>query len=283
MVKLAVDKVYGGAIVYLSASDSSENMVNIHDKGRQIQQSYYAGKMLNRRSHGQSPNWSPWSWNPVQAGNFDGDKSIILAFEKAVDGSALYTKCRPRLWDMDEELAQCYFSQTIQFEKDLPNVIRVTNTIECFRDPNDIWGPAVNRSQEVPAVYAVRNMSKMVIYDGDKPWQNDTLTPILYGPEDKWIWTKQNPTEPWAACVYPETGFGFGLYSPIAANHTWNMGWVGKGAGTEYSSATMHFAPIVQWKLGPQTCKTYSYWIIVGKLEDIRENVYRLHTLYPAG
>ncbi len=286
-IKVAVDKTYGGSIVYASPSASDTNMVNIHDKGRQIQQSYYAGKRLNRQAEGQSPRWSPWPWNPVQAGNFKGDQSIVLKFEVIENGRVLHTKCQPRLWDMNEELAKCYFSQWMQYEEGMDNVVRVTNTVECFRDKNDLWGPPVNASQELPAVYAIRNLSRLVIYDGDNPWTDDTPTKVQYGPNDHWIWVKRRPTEPWAACVDPKTNIGFGVYSPAGAGNTWNMGWVPKGKrqdkarGTEYSGPTMHFAPLANWKLGYDTHRTFRYWIIIGHLKDIRARVYELHRRYP--
>lgn len=280
VVKIAVDKDYGGAIVYASPSKSKENMVNIHDLGRQIQQSYYAGKGFNRQKEGQSKSWSPWAWNPVQAGNFDRDKSVVKEFKVIDGGKGIYTKCQPRLWDMNEELAKCYFHQRMRFEPGCDNVIRVTNIIQCFRDKDDMWGPAVKRAQELPAVYAIRNMSKMVIYDGDKPWTKGELTEVKYGPEDKWIWTKRKPTEPWAACVYPDTNIGFGVYSPEGEGNTWNMGFVGKAQGTEYSGPTMHFAPLARWELGHKTIKEYTYWIIIGELEDIRSKVYQLYDKY---
>ena len=277
IVKVAVDKDYGGAIVYASQSKSKENMVNIFDLGRQIQQSYYAGKGFDRQKDGQAKRWSPWAWNPVQAGNFDRDKSVVLDFKVIDKGKGIYTKCQPRLWDMNEELAKCYFHQRMHFEEGFDNVIRVTNAIQCFRDEDDMWGPAVKRAQELPAVYAIRNMSRMVMYDGDKPWTNDKLTTVKYGPKDKWIWTKRKPTEPWAACVYPDTNIGFGVYSPECAGNTWNMGFVGKAEGTEYSGPTMHFAPLAKWELGRKTMKKYTYWIIIGELRDIRGKVYQLH------
>ncbi|AQQ72575.1 hypothetical protein SMSP2_02965 [Limihaloglobus sulfuriphilus] len=281
-VKIAADKKFGGAIIWASQSGSDKNMINNHDKGRQIQQSYYAGKSLDRKQDGQSESWSPWPWNPVQAGNFDGDRSIVLNFECLEDNTMLYSCCQPRLWDMNEELAKCRLHQWMSFEKGMDNVIRVKNTIECFRGSDDIWGPPQARSQELPAVYAIRSMSKLVIYDGDKPWRNKPLTTVKYGPDDDWIWTRQSPTEPWAACIDPKTGIGLGIYSPETGK-TWNMGWVGSaGGGGEFDAATMHFAPLAQWKLGPDSSKSYTYWIIIGKLEVIREKVYNLHFKFNA-
>ena len=64
-----LDLTRGGAINYISESGSTRNLVNIHDEGRYVQQSYYAGQTLNRQADGQNPNWSPWSWNPIQVGD----------------------------------------------------------------------------------------------------------------------------------------------------------------------------------------------------------------------
>jgi len=283
VIRIGIDNRYGGAIVYASASGTTENLINIYDKGRQIQQSYYAGRRLDRRAAGQSSHWSPWTWNPVQAGNFEGDSSIVLQFEVRENGTVLFSECQPRLWDMNEELAQCHFSQSMQFEAGMDNVVCVTNTISCFRDPNDLWGPPIPLSQELPAVYAIRNLSRMVIYNGDTPWTNDTLTQVEYGPGDTNIWTRQKPTEPWAACVDPLTQRGLGVYSPAGAGNTWNMGWVGPEKGTEYSYATMHFAPLASWSLAPDSRRTYRYWIILGNLTEIRHRAYQLHTRYPNG
>ena len=68
-IKVSVDTSYGGAITYLSQSDSSKNLINDYDHGRQVQQSYYSGPS-NFLPAGaiQNPSYSPWPWNPVQAG-----------------------------------------------------------------------------------------------------------------------------------------------------------------------------------------------------------------------
>ncbi|MCL4483738.1 MAG: hypothetical protein M1445_14200 [Bacteroidetes bacterium] len=52
---LKLDLTRGGAISYLSLSGSTRSIVNIADEGRYIQQSYYAGKSLDRKADGQSP------------------------------------------------------------------------------------------------------------------------------------------------------------------------------------------------------------------------------------
>lgn len=101
---LKLDLTRGGAICWLSKSGSGRNMVNIADEGRYIQQSYYAGKTLDRKADGQAPNWSPWCWNPIQVGDAFRNRAKILDFRK--NGNTLYVKCIPMLWDMNNRPAE---------------------------------------------------------------------------------------------------------------------------------------------------------------------------------
>ena len=82
VLTLKLDLTRGGAISYLSLSTSTRNIVNISDEGRYIQQSYYAGKGLNRQAEGQSKQWSPWPWNPIQVGDYNRHRAKILDFKK---------------------------------------------------------------------------------------------------------------------------------------------------------------------------------------------------------
>lgn len=53
----------GGAIAWVAAEPGGKNLVNAHDRGRLIQQSYYGkadGSLWNKQS---------WRWNPVQGGD----------------------------------------------------------------------------------------------------------------------------------------------------------------------------------------------------------------------
>ncbi len=87
------DLTRGGAISWISLSGTDKNLVNIADEGRYIQQSYYAGKSIDRKSDGQSPSWTPWAWNPIQVGDAFGNRAKILDFKQSKD--SLYVKCIP--------------------------------------------------------------------------------------------------------------------------------------------------------------------------------------------
>ena len=60
-IRLGIDKSRGGAIGYLSAASNNINVINIHDMGREVQLSFYAGPDPFCADW----NGSPWPWNPI--------------------------------------------------------------------------------------------------------------------------------------------------------------------------------------------------------------------------
>ena len=78
VARVGIDLDKGAAITWLSWKDYPKNMVNIADPGRLIQQSYYAGRRLDRTDKGQSKAWSPWSWNPIQGGGVGSWARVTL-------------------------------------------------------------------------------------------------------------------------------------------------------------------------------------------------------------
>jgi len=271
----------GGSINFLAPSGGG-NLVNWHDPGRLIQQSYYAGLQLSRPS--QSGAWSPWTWNPIQGGDASGKKSQILEMTQSDSGIGFYSRTVPLLWDMTTgEKGKAWMDQWNQFEPGIPDVIRVTCRLTCFRDSTDIWGGPLARHQELPAVYLIRSLSKAVTYQGSNPWNNEATEEIqTYFPGASFPWGRYTPTEAWVAMVDPATNIGVGLYSPMGTT-LWNVGAVGLPPGGPTSSQTMHMAPIRTLSLGHNSILSYRYWIIYGNLATIRTRVYELRARYPHG
>jgi hypothetical protein len=90
-IRIGVDLARGGAISYLSLSGTSDNVVNVHDLGRYIQQSYYAGPQpFIPPGAVQHPAYAGWPWNPVQAGDVYDYTPQLLACSN--DGTTLYVK-----------------------------------------------------------------------------------------------------------------------------------------------------------------------------------------------
>lgn len=270
----------GASFNYLAAAGGG-NLVNYHDQGRLIQQSYYAGLSLDRRAVGQSASWSPWAWNPIQSGDASGKLAQVVEVGQFDFGRGFFSRTIPLLWDMTTgEQGRCWMDQWNEFEPGMDDVVRVTCRLICFRDADDVWGAARNRHQELPAVYLIRSLSKIVTYQGDVPWADDAteLFPYTPGPP----WQRCYPTEHWVAMVDPATDIGVGLFSP-AGTTLWNVGATGNPPGGPTSSQTMHMAPVRGVKLDRDSILVYRYWLIHGDLTTIRSRAYELHARYPGG
>lgn len=273
-IKLKVNLDLGGAITYLSPSTSTVNLINNFDRGRQIQQSYYAGTMLDRRAEGQHATWSPWSWNPIQVGDAFGHTARIL--ESGITDGVIYTKTLPLLWDMNNESAQCLIEQWTRLDR---NTVHVRCKLTCQRTDNR-WS-VVRAAQEIPAIYTNGWLPNLWTYVGGAPWTNAPMTKIVQsGPP----WTYWGPTtarrgllEHWAANLDAK-GWGLGVYCEAA--DLFAGGFAGKpGSGGEFSGNTSYIAPLAYAELEKNSVFEYEYDLILGTLEQIRSFAYQQHAL----
>lgn len=279
VIEIGMDLVsLGGAITFLSLSGQNDNLINIHDRGREIQQSYYAGQSLDRRAEGQSASWSPWPWNPIQVGDAFMNSAQVLAAE-IVDGVA-YVKTIPMLWDMNNEPAQCWFEQWTSLHE---NTAHVRNKITIFRDPDDLWTQVVPRHQEMPAVYTIANLPYLYTYQGTAPWTGAPLTRIINDPNDGFLWDHFLAQECWAANVDDTSGngWGVGVYTSIATLFV--GGLYGNPSGGPTDGSTAYISPLDTRALGRDTILEYEYNLIVGTLDEIRAFVYANPPASPHG
>jgi len=269
-VKVGLNRTKGASITWLSWAAHPKNTVNHSDPGRLVQQSYYAGQRLDRKAEGQSPSWSPWSWNPIQGGGV-GSWARVTKLERQ-DDNTLVGETIPKLWDMPDEDAAAVMHQWTSFEPDMPNVIMVRCEFVALRDEGDRWGPARLTPQEVPACYFTRNFHRFRSYLGDGQWRDETQPP---GPP----WGKTKPPRNIMAC-FAKSGQGIAVFSP-SATQPWNFGPHGAGA-TEDSSAgpCVHVAPIDRVHLGPRSTYRYRYWLVVGTEEEIIKSLDQLWEKY---
>jgi hypothetical protein len=252
--RIGLDPAKGGAITWLSWTGQPRNAVNHADPGRLIQQSYYAGALLDRRAEGQSPRWSPWTWNPIQGGGV-GSWARVTESRRLPDGT-LYAETVPRLWDMPGEEAAARMRQWTGFEAEWPEVIVVRCEFESRREPGDRWGPAVPLDQELPAVYFTRRHADTRSYLGEGRWRRESQPP---GPP----WGKVSPPRRAMACFAPD-GQGIAVFSP-AATEPWNFGPHGGGDSADPAAGPcVHVAPIDRVPLGPRSVYRYRYWLVVG-------------------
>lgn len=271
-VKVGIDRAKGASITWLSWTAYPKNIVNIADPGRLIQQSYYAGARLDRSADGQSKDWKPWPWNPIQGG---GVSSWARVNEfKRIDEKTLFGETIPKLWDMPDENATALMRQWTGFEPTMPNVVTVHCELVCSRAESDRWGPARPAHQEIPACYFTRNFSNVKSYLGDGKWRDEVQAP---GPP----WGRVNPPRKALAC-FETNGQGVAIFSPTATIH-WNFGPHGAGSSDDpKSSPCVHMAPLDLVSLGPRSIYSYRYWMVVGTGAEISARLELLWQKYSA-
>jgi hypothetical protein len=271
ILNVKLDLTRGGAIKYISESGKTRNIVNVHDEGRYIQQSYYAGKSLDRTSDGQHPNWSPWTWNPIQVGDVYRNRAEIL--ECSTSDNTLYTKCIPMQWDMNNKPAEATMEQWVALSG---NVIKVRNKLTCYRT-DDIYGENTPRSQELPAVYPISALKKLYSYFGTVPFTGDQLdNPIVEHLEDG-FWGRygdEKVTEHWMAFVDDEQ-WGMGVYTPISSNFL--AGMAGAPGFESTDGPTSYIAPLKTVALKKKDVFEYDFYLVIGELDEIRSEIYKLN------
>ena len=203
VIKLGVDLTRGGSITWLSASGSTNNIVNSHDLGREIQPCYYSGPQPYNPSNTINPDWKNWPWNPIQSGDYYGHASVVLA--QANDGKTLYVKCRPMQWALDHVPGQCILESWITLSN---NVVVVSNRLVNLRRDTAQQFHAMD--QELPAAYTVGTLWQLVSYAGNAPFTGDAVTHFPVTPPP---WRYWNATESWAALVN-SNNWGLGVYHP---------------------------------------------------------------------
>ncbi|GAA4958265.1 hypothetical protein [Algibacter aquimarinus] len=270
-LRLKLDLTRGGAIAYISKSDVDRNIVNVHDEGRYIQQSYYGGNIINRQEEGQKKAWSPWSWNPIQVGDCYKNRAEILEYKQ--EGNTLYVKCIPMLWDMKNKPAEAIMEQWTTLEG---NVIKVQNKLSCHRT-DTIYGEGKSHNQELPAVYPISALNNLYSYFGDKPFTGEPINKPKVVNLTSGFWGKYKNnmvTESWMAFV-DDNLWGMGVYTPISTNFLAGMS---RDPGYEaHDRATSYMAPLSKATFNKNTVYEYTYYLIVGDLNDIRKNVYNLN------
>ncbi|SRR6056297_847607 len=270
VVQIGIDRDKGAAITWLAWQGYPQNVVNIADPGRLIQQSYYAGKSLNRQAEGQHAAWSPWTWNPIQGGGVGSWSRVTAARIRDVPdpeagktdtGPVLFSETIPNLWDMPEEPAAATMRQWTAFEPSMPNVIVVRCEFVSQREPGDRWGVPLRRHQEIPACYFTRNFHVVKSYLGNARWRDETQPP---GPP----WGTAIPPRKAMVCLNDQ-GQGIAVFSP-AATTAWNFGPHGKGRSDDpVGGPCLHVAPLDTVALHPRSTYRYRYWLVVGSEAEI--------------
>jgi hypothetical protein len=254
-VKVGVDLDLGGVITHVSGSGGgdADNLVNEHDTGREVQQSYYSG---GSGPGTPCPGYGS-EWNPVGAGDCNGNRSSVLTYTN--DGTTIYVKSRPLLWPFADVPCECTFEQWISLAG---STVQVRNRLLDGRSDQTLY---LARWQELPAFYTIGRLGHLYTYTAAAPYTGGPLTEItadLLNP------TQFHATEHWAANV-DGAGVGLGIVNPEVETFLGGF-WGTRGSGGSFDDATGYIAPtrpeILDWNISYE----YTYALVMGTLDEIR-------------
>jgi hypothetical protein len=259
-VKIGVDSSRGATIIYFSQSGSSRNVVNYADLGREVQQSYYAGPIPFMGGY---YNGQPWPWNPVEAGDTNGNRSTVLALTN--NGATLYTNVIPKQWALNNVDSECTMEKWITLDG---NTAHVHCRLILNRADTTQYADC---DQELPAVYATNDLYRIFTYNGSSPFTGGALTQM----PSSFPWTYTDITEHWIASV-DGTDWGLGIFTPSSV---WAaMGFYGTPdttpPGSPTNSSTAYMAPIRREALAYNATYEYDFYLILDSLSNIRNYVY---------
>ena len=272
--KLGIKLTWGGGISYLEdlrdGDDSLKNLLNDHDTGRLIQQSYYGTNSAPYVPEKYSENM--WCYNPVQGGDQYNNRSKLVDYVISEDGKSIYVKCRPLDWAKKNVLTPSYMENTYTL---CDGYVKVDNRFVDFSGYTHR-----NADQELPAFYTVSYLSEFVCYTGQKAWSGDTLTvkpslPFWGGNANAYF--ALGSKETWGAWR-ASNGYALGVYTPmattlLAGRHNYN------GSKDAHNDATNYVAPLIKNTMKSFEPFEYTYYITTGTVEEIRNRFNEIYKM----
>lgn len=271
--RLGLSAKWGWTICYLSDVKCEipkvTNLVNMHDSGRLIQQSYYGTTVAQGDFVPGKINNAAWPYNPVQAGDNANNGSRLI--DLVVRDTSVYVKVQPMDWGQRDWFCPAYMENTYTVDGDF---IRVDNRYVEFSNYDNPYA-----GQELPAFYVIGYLNEFFWYDGDKSW---TGAPLSSETDLEMIWTatehtgnfavpvKVGNTETWCAMYSSADNYGVGLYVPNVdqlSSMTYESADPSKNAKGTPCAYMMAAREI---KLVSYDPLEYSYLITCGSIDEIR-------------
>lgn len=262
-VRIGMDLALGGAVTFISGKDHPGNIINSADLGRQIQMSHYSGPWpFEVGDKKPSKAWAGLGWNPIQTGDCYMNPSKVIEHRK--EGEELYIKCIPMQWPHNNLPGDCIFETWTTLEGPVIHMrYRCTNQ----RTDKTSYRPC---AQELPAVYTISKLSRLMSYTGDRPFTQDTLTQVTNDWRKPWPWTRFIASEGWAALV-DNDGWGLGVYK--ANGGEFHGGIYGDARSDDpKDGSTAYLAPIHVENFDYNIVYEHRTDFMVGNLSDLRKH-----------
>ena len=260
--KAGVNLQWGGGLSWFEDKTNGDygNLLNNHDTGRLVQQSYYGPSEIEGYENGVFGN-TVWGYNPVQGGDMYGNSSKLVAVEKSEN--EIRVVCRPLDWAQNNMLTQTYYTNVYKLTD---KGLRVKNTAVDF-----LQTPWKERQQELPAFYAISALGNFWFYDGDQPWTGDELRverdlPFWAGRPAFQL--KDGNNETWCAWT-DDSDYGVGLFTPRAKSLLAGR-YLYDGSADAGSDSTNYVAPLGVFGLEFDEPHSYYYYLTAGSVEQIR-------------
>ena len=258
VVQIGVDLTRGGGICHFSEAVTKRNLLNHYDTGRFVQQSFYGD------ADGSDWNGNPWTYNPVQGGDWKGTASKIISSE--ITDTKIVVETEPRNWGGCTALSECLMREEIEL---IDNYAKIT-----FKFTYSGGKTHKARHQEMPAMFVDWTFNHLVYYAGTKPWTGDAATDLIVeaqgmsGITNSYIGNKTALKEPWYAWT-DDSGWGIGIYTPGTTMCTYYR--VGSGPGGAGAASCSYLAPIRTLAL-PSSI-TYTVYLTTGTVDQIRATI----------
>lgn len=300
-VKLGVNLKLGGAIDHLSSinqgvslsmevgelyvgqsaggtvyEEDDVNLINAHDTGRLIQQSFYGTRgdsladpqddyvcgYFNHDGDPATPDLA-WPYNPVQGG--DQYQNLSQLVDVQYSATQVYVKTRPMDWAKNDSVTPFYMENTYRIIDDpvYGEYVEVTNR------STDFSGYVHNnpRDQELPAFYGITPLGKLVTYKGASPWTDGAVSED----DDLGFWSpgtsanRFEATENWIAWVNEEN-WGIGLYVPdvtsmLAGRNGYSVDTGALGIAPDEAVPCTYTAPLGVFSMPSYESFSYSYYL----------------------
>lgn len=283
------------------------NLINIHDLGREVQQSYYASVDEN---NGYAPDddvlydgiGDSVLYNPVQAGSA-GDKQTQIIDYRQTNGK-IYVKSRPQDWFFRNTQTDSYMESTYTLGE--YNTLIVTNRFVNFSQFNNMESTPIV-VQEIPAVYTVHPLNYFYCETVDGVINDPNLKPATTGQPKLsvgdavlenyyYMLLHEKVLGSWMANVN-DKGFGLGMYMPNVERYTASRGWTMTTYALDYNhlyNQTMYdlaeyrftpsayvsnynyFSPNVERRMADFIPFEYSFAMCVGTVEDMKYSFFNL-------